>query len=206
MRAFSASAAHPFGPGRTCATRARAPARIAHERRSICAVKSAAGESRQALVAPNLQLPRFESCVEPSGRRAISLAIADKNVIFEGCLHPALRLCNTSICKLWRSQSLVARKEKSMERMVAVYRVRSDGASIEARAQAIALEQSVELPREAIFERSRAARLRGRGAGDPRAWSRACSRCASGLPPRVLEATLASSSTCCSAIRACKRM
>ena len=38
-----------------------------------------------------------------------------------------------------------------MERMVAVYRVRSDAASIEARAEAIAVEQSVELPREAIF-------------------------------------------------------
>jgi len=38
-----------------------------------------------------------------------------------------------------------------MERMVAVYRVRGESASIEARAQAIALEQSVELPREAIF-------------------------------------------------------
>ena len=38
-----------------------------------------------------------------------------------------------------------------MERIVAVYRVRSDAASIEARAQAIALEQSVELPREAII-------------------------------------------------------
>jgi ribulose-bisphosphate carboxylase large chain len=38
-----------------------------------------------------------------------------------------------------------------MERMVAVYRVRGESASIEARAEAIALEQSVELPREAIF-------------------------------------------------------
>ena len=38
-----------------------------------------------------------------------------------------------------------------MERMVAVYRVRSDAASIEARAQAIAVEQSVELPLDAIF-------------------------------------------------------
>ena len=38
-----------------------------------------------------------------------------------------------------------------MERIVSVYRVRSDAASIEARAEAIALEQSVELPREAIF-------------------------------------------------------
>ena len=38
-----------------------------------------------------------------------------------------------------------------MERIAAVYRVRSDAASIEARAEAIALEQSVELPREAIF-------------------------------------------------------
>jgi ribulose-bisphosphate carboxylase large chain len=52
---------------------------------------------------------------------------------------------------LWESHNLEARRERSMERIIAVYRVRSDGASIEARAHAIALEQCVELPRGAAL-------------------------------------------------------
>ena len=39
-----------------------------------------------------------------------------------------------------------------MSRITAIYRIRSDAASIEARAQAIAVEQSVEMPLSAIVE------------------------------------------------------
>ncbi len=54
-------------------------------------------------------------------------------------------------------------------RMTVTYRVRSDAASIEARAQAIAIEQSVETPLAAISDETVSARHRGRSAGHSRA-------------------------------------
>jgi ribulose-bisphosphate carboxylase large chain len=41
-----------------------------------------------------------------------------------------------------------------MDRIIATYRVRADAASIAARAQAIAVEQSVEMPVAAIDDRT----------------------------------------------------
>jgi ribulose-bisphosphate carboxylase large chain len=47
---------------------------------------------------------------------------------------------------------MTVRKDKTVQRITALYRVRSEASAIEARAQAIAVEQSVEMPLAAIAE------------------------------------------------------
>ena len=68
-----------------------------------------------------------------------------------------------------------------MSRLTAIYHVRSDARAIEARAQAIAVEQSVEMPLSAIEDRQILDQIVGKGRGHQRAVAPASMRCASRL-------------------------
>ena len=92
-----------------------------------------------------------------------------------------------------------------VSRLTAIYHVRSDARAIEARAQAIAVEQSVEMPLSAIEDRADPRRDRRQGRGHQRDRAPACSRCASRSAARPSATMPASSSTCCSAIPRCRR-
>ena len=89
-----------------------------------------------------------------------------------------------------------------MERVAAVARVRSEAASIEARVRLSRWSKAWSCRARLSSARPCCGRS-GRGAGDPRG-REGLYEVRIGLAAQVLDATRGSSSTCCSAIRACR--